>query len=66
MSDPGSRDVFRDIVLTDGEVVAILGANASVPNAFGRGGPLTTFCQTPTLRAIPAGGDERAFGYAAG
>ena len=61
MSDPGSRDVFHDIVLADGEVVAILGANASL-----EGGPLTTFCQTPTLRVVPAGGDERAFGYAAG
>lgn len=61
MSDPGARDVIHDIVLADGEVVAILGANASVEV-----GPLTTFDETPTLRAVPAGGDERAFGYAAG
>jgi len=86
-SDPGARDVIHDIVLADGEVVEILGANAYVHE-----GPLTTFFhsgrsraaidswaervasfktteirriirrQFPTLRAVPADGDERAFG----
>jgi hypothetical protein len=86
-SDPGARDVIHDIVLADGEVVEILGANAYVQE-----GPLTTFFHSgrsrsaidswaervasfktndirriirrhpPTLRAIPADGDERAFG----
>lgn len=86
-SDPGARDVIHDIVLADGEVVEILGANA-----YGQEGPLTTLfhsgrsraatdswaervasfktteirriihCQSPTLRAVPADGDERAFG----
>ena len=86
-SDPGARDVIHDIVLADGEVVEILGANAYVQE-----GPLTTFFhsgrsraaidswaervarfttteirrsvrrQSPTLRAVPADGDERAFG----
>jgi len=37
-SDPGARDVVHDIVLADGEVVEILGANAYVQE-----GPLTTF-----------------------
>jgi hypothetical protein len=63
-SDPSARDVVHDIVLADGEVVEILGANASVQE-----GPLTTFFhfagssgRPPTLRAVPADGDERAFG----
>ena len=86
-SDPGTRDVIHDIVLADGEVVEITGANAYVQE-----GPLTTSfhsgrrqaaidsraervasCRTteirrivrrhpPTLRAVPVGGDERAFG----
>jgi hypothetical protein len=86
-SDPGARDVIHDIVLADGEVVEILGANAYVQE-----GPLTTFFHSgrsraaidswaervasfktteirriirrhpPTLRAVPADGDERAFG----
>ena len=90
-SDPGARDVIHDIVLADGEVVEILGANAYVQE-----GPLTTFFHSgrsrasidswaervasfkttdirriirrhpPTLRAVPADGDERAFGYTAG
>jgi len=90
-SDPGARDVIHDIVLADGEVVEILGANAYVQE-----GPLTTFFhsgrsraaidswaervasfktteirriirrQSPTLRAVPADGDERAFGNTAG
>ena len=90
-SDPGARDVIHDIVLADGEVVEILGANAYVQE-----GPLTTFFHSgrsraaidswaervasfktteirriirrhpPTLRAVPADGDERAFGTTAG
>lgn len=90
-SDPGARDVIHDIVLADGEVVEILGANAYVQE-----GPLTTFFHSgrsraaidswaervasfktteirriirrepPTLRAVPADGDERAFGNTAG
>ncbi len=90
-SEPGARDVIHDIVLADGEVVEILGANAYVQE-----GPLTTFFHSgrsraaidswaervasfktteirrisrrepPTLRAVPAVGDERAFGYTAG
>ena len=90
-SDPGARDVIHDIVLADGEVVEILGADAYVQE-----GPLTTFfrfgrsrasidssaervasCKTteigriirrhpPALRAVPAVGDERAFGTTAG
>jgi hypothetical protein len=86
-SDPGARDVIHDIVLADGEVVEIFGANAYVQE-----GPLTTFFHSgrsrasidswaervasfktidirriirrhpPTLRAVPADGDERAFG----
>jgi len=86
-SDPGVRDVIHDIVLADGEVVEILGANAYLQE-----GPLATFLhsgrsqaaidsraervassktteirrsvrrQSPTLRAVPADGDERAFG----
>ena len=90
-SDPGARDVIHDIVLADGEVVEILGANAYVQE-----GPLTTFFHSgrsrasidswaervasfkttdirriirrhpPTLRAVPADGEERAFGTTAG
>ena len=60
-SDPGARDVIHDIVLADGEVVEVLGANAYVQE-----GPLTTFFHSgrshPTLRAVPVDGDERAFG----
>jgi hypothetical protein len=86
-SDPGARDVIHDIVLADGEVVEIQGANAYVQE-----GLLTTFFHSgrsraaidswaervasfktteirriirrrpPTLRAVPADGDERAFG----
>ena len=86
-SDPSVRDVIHDIVLADGEVVEIRGANAYVQE-----GPLTTFFHSgrsrsaidswaervasfkttdicriirrrpPTLRAVPADGDERAFG----
>ena len=86
-SDPGIRDVIHDIVLADGEVVEILGANAYVQE-----GPLTTFFHSGrsraaidswaervasfkttdirrivrrhshTLRAVPVGEDERAFG----
>ena len=84
-------DVIHDVVLADGEVVEVLGANAYVPE-----GPLTTFFHSgrsraaidswaervasfktteirriirrhpPTLRAVPAGESERAFGTAAG
>ena len=90
-SDPGVRDIIHDIVLADGEVVEICGANAYVQE-----GPLTTFFHSgrsrasidswaervasfkttdirriirrrpPTLRAVPVGGDERAFGSTAG
>jgi len=90
-SDQGARDVIHDIVLADGEVVEILGANAYVQE-----GPLTTFFHSgrsraaidswaervasfktteirriirrhpPTLRAVPADGDERALGSTAG
>ena len=90
-SDPGVRDFIHDIVLADGEVVEIRGANAYVQE-----GPLTTFFHSdrsraaidswaervasfqtaeisriirrrlPTLRAVPADGDERAFGSTAG
>lgn len=90
-SDPGARDVIHDIVLADGEVVEIPGANAYVQE-----GPLTTFLHSgrsrasfdswaervasfntpeirriirrhpPALRAVPADGDERAFGTTAG
>jgi hypothetical protein len=52
-SDPGTRDVIHDIVLADGEVVEIAGANAYV-----RIVPR----HAPTLRAVPVDGDERAFG----
>ncbi|HYH50520.1 MAG TPA: hypothetical protein VEG38_13325 [Acidimicrobiia bacterium] len=90
-SDPGVRDVIHDIVLADGEVVEIRGANAYVQE-----GPLTTFFHSgrsraaidssaervasfqttdirritrrrvPTLRALPADGEARAFGISAG
>ena len=90
-SEPGARDVIHDIVLADGEVVEILGANAYVQE-----GPLTTFFHSgrsraaidswaervasfktteirriirrhpPTLRAVPADGDERRLGSTAG
>lgn len=45
-SDPGARDVIHDIVLADGEVVEILGANAYVQE-----GPLTTFFHSGRGRA---------------
>jgi hypothetical protein len=90
-SDAGVRDVIHDIVLADGEVVEIRGANAYVQE-----GPLTTFFHSgrsgaaidswaervasfktadicritrrrlPTLRAVPADGEERALGTTAG
>lgn len=90
-SDPGARDVIHDIVLADGEVVGISGANGYVQE-----GPLTTSFRSgpsrasldsraervasfnatairrivrrhpPAFRAVPADGDERAFGTTAG
>jgi hypothetical protein len=51
-------DVIHDVVLADGEVVEVFGANAYVQE-----GPLTT---VPTLRALPVDGAERAFGISAG
>ncbi len=67
-SEPGARDVVPDIVLADGEVVGILGANA-----YRQERPLTTTeirrtirLRPPTLRAVPVDGNERAFGTTAG
>ena len=83
--------VIHDVVLADGEVIEVLGANAYVQE-----GPLTTFFHSsrsreaidswaervasfktteirriirrhpPTLRAVPADGDELHFGTTAG
>jgi len=86
-----TSDVIHDVVLADGEVIEVLGANAYVQE-----GPLTTFFHSgrsraaidswaervasfktteirriirrhpPTLRAVPADGDERRLGSTAG
>jgi len=86
-----TTDVVHDVVLADGEVIEVLGANAYVQE-----GPLTTFFHSsrsraaidswaervasfktteirriirrhpPTLRAVPADGDELHFGTTAG
>src|SRR5207253_4503696 len=86
-----TTDVVHDVVLADGEVIEVLGANAYVQE-----GPLTTFFHSgrsraaidswseriasfktteirriirrhpPTLRAVPADGDERRLGSTAG
>jgi hypothetical protein len=86
-----TKDVIHDVVLADGEVIEVLGANAYVQE-----GPLTTFFHSgrsraaidswaervasfktteirriirrhpPTLRALPADGDERHYGVTAG
>ena len=89
---PGATsDVIHDVVLADGEVIEVSGANAYVQE-----GPLTTFFHSgrsraaidswaervasfktteirriirrhpPTLRAVPADGDERRLGSTAG
>ena len=89
--DGATRNVIHDVVLADGEVIEVLGANAYVQE-----GPLTTFFHSgrsrvaidswaervasfktteirriirrhpPTLRAVPADGDERRLGSTAG
>ena len=43
-----TSDVVFDAVLADGEVIKVLGANASVQE-----GPLTILLHLPTLRAVP-------------
>ena len=55
--------VIHDVVLADGEVIEVSGANAYVQE-----GPLTTFFQRvpPTLRAVPAGGADRLVKSTAG
>ena len=57
-SDPGVRDVIHGIVLADGEVVEILGANASELE-----GPLTTFAYSGRSRghAAPWAGRVASF-----
>jgi hypothetical protein len=45
-SGPDSREVIHDVVLADGEVVEVLGANAYVQE-----GPLTTFFHSGRSRA---------------
>ena len=57
-SDPGARDVIHDIVLADGEVVEILGANAYVQE-----GPLTTFFHSGRSRAAIDSWAERVASF---
>ncbi len=57
-SDPGVRDVIYDIVLADGEVVEILGANAYVQE-----GPLTTFFHSGRSRAAIDSWAERVASF---
>ena len=57
-SDPGVRDVTHDIVLADGEVVEILGANAYVQE-----GPLTTFFHSGRSRAAIDSWAERVASF---
>jgi hypothetical protein len=54
-----TSDVVYDAVLADGEVIKVLGANASVQE-----GPLTIL-HPPSLRIVPAG-DGHRFGVTAG
>jgi hypothetical protein len=55
-----TSDVVYDVVLADGEVIKVLGANASVQE-----GPLSIL-HPPTLRIVPAAGDDCRFGVTAG
>ena len=57
-SDPGVRDVIHDIVLADGEVVEIRGANAYVQE-----GPLTTFFHSGRSRAAIDSWAERVASF---
>ena len=57
-SEPGPRDVIHDIVLADGEVVEILGANAYVQE-----GPLTTFFHSGRSRAAIDSWAERVASF---
>ena len=57
-SDPGPRDVIHDIVLADGEVVEITGANAYVQE-----GPLTTFFHSGRSRAAIDSWSERVASF---
>lgn len=57
-SDPGVRDVIHDIVLADGEVVEIRGANAYVQE-----GPLTTFFHSSRSRAAIDSWAERVASF---
>ena len=57
-SDPSARDVIHDIVLADGEVVEILGANAYVQE-----GPLTTFFHSGRSRAAIDSWAERVASF---
>ncbi|HEV7686499.1 MAG TPA: hypothetical protein VGQ80_08020 [Acidimicrobiia bacterium] len=54
-----TSDVVYDVVLADGEVIKVLGANASVQE-----GPLPIL-RPLTLRMVPAG-DGHRFGVTAG
>ncbi|MCA1843878.1 MAG: hypothetical protein LC792_11985 [Actinobacteria bacterium] len=57
-SDPGTRDVIHDIVLADGEVVEIAGANAYVQQ-----GPLTTFLYSGRSQAAIDSRAERVASF---
>ena len=57
-SEPGARDVIHDIVLADGEVVEILGANAYVQE-----GTLTTFFHSGRSRAAIDSWAERVASF---
>jgi len=57
-SDPGVRDVIHDIVLANGEVVEIRGANAYVQE-----GPLTTFFHSGRSRAAIDSWAERVASF---
>ena len=57
-SDPGVRDVIHDIVLADGEVVEIRGANA-----YAQEGPLTTFFHSGRSRAAIDSWAERVASF---
>jgi hypothetical protein len=57
-SGPDSREVIHDVVLADGEVVEILGANAYVQE-----GPLTTFFHSGRSRAAIDSWAERVASF---
>lgn len=57
--DGATNDVIHDVVLADGEVIEVLGADA-----YGQEGPLPTFHHSGRSRT--ADGDERRFGSTAG